>query len=245
MKKLILTLFFISAIVFAQKDYSVHSFKVEDEIDRYSPIDPSIGRYEMYRFFVNSGDRYKIEIKTEGFQPGLIIISPQKETILLPSNGGTELIFDSTANVSGAWEMYIIADTSDRGKFEYKMSFAANEVLTLPQNNSFCNVVKYFTEHSIAEFIFLNKNETGKVNWIESSEKDSGELTIQVVNTDEIQDFQAINKKLKNCIGLTWSYKDESSANTKKIVFNDYKLNRYVILLQRGSNSPLLIFGRS
>ncbi|MFH0733690.1 MAG: hypothetical protein V1773_03840 [bacterium] len=223
---LILSPFFVFCQIKTNTEFKVQSFWLEDKLDETSTIDPSYGKYTAFEFDINLNDHFNITVNSTEFTPYMFISSPSGKNIFAyPEKGANTAELDTVANERGKWNLYVVCDTLEKGKFSLTIRFTDKKSYQFPTGNDFCTYLKYFIAHGNADFRFIKKRSKsiGINNWqppIKFPQSINSFISYEnrfVFNTlfysgsDEKtadQTYAKIRKNMIDCIGKSWMSKD-------------------------------------
>lgn len=210
MKKILVYLLVICGYVYSQSiDYKVSSFSISDNLGIKSFVDLEIGKYEVYEFSMNEGDRYAFDLSAEGFWPAVFLRSPNgKFTIKYPKHD-YQIHHDSVAVESGKYEIYVIGDTTAVGKFELTMWFTDKSSYSLKSDTEFCDALRFYSAHADADFYFL-KNRVLRFPGTSAVKFDERKTAVnaELYHSNNVEflsaKFEELKEEVKDCLGPEW-----------------------------------------
>ncbi len=261
MKIKVLILFFLALRVFPQSaDFNVRSFVIKDELKSSDPVEENLGRFNNFEIHLNRGDKVAIDFQSENFTPLIVFVSPEgKKQVYYPKNGKT-IKFTQNINESGNWNLFIVGGKDDFGKYVCRVSFADSNAVKIKPLKNLCELLKYFSAHSDARFVFvkdfadklksLYEKPEAKITSVKLDEENNLILTLDVKNT--AQAFENISAALYECFE-DWNIKeserrDKDGKKTKTItaIESNVKTPRIIKIStvnSNGNNKLILKFG--
>lgn len=221
MKKVFLILFLFALSAFAQEDeIRIENFVITNQINQQDMFDSNLGRFDVYELDLNVGDTVNLELTAEAFIPMLILMAPSQEYFLeMPQNNSSEVSLSAKIDESGKWFLYVVGDSTDEGTYSVKTYFASSKALVINPDDSFCDKLNFYIEHSFADFHFLeDKN-------IYSFAEAEGKVILDSDNNLKFtfyQDkdygkamniFDDVAEKVRDCLGAELSTLNPNSEN--------------------------------
>lgn len=229
---------------------NVYSYTIKDSLTYYSPVDPRYGRYEAYTITVGKGDELDIKLISKDFWPSFFLVSPSKKTTIVHAQKyGNIAEFKDIMTQTGNYDLYVISDTTETGKYSIMISFASANFIHLKKNAGFCESLDFIVNHANAEFIFL-KGKSFKKNNYDSNTKITGSLSNKIIHnkiwefhsllfkSKNLNDAETFYRKLvsrvNNCLGETWW--DEEKPARKDII----KQHKFTQSSTKGTNTVIV-----
>ena len=261
MKIKVLILFFLALRIFPQSaDFNVRSFVIKDELKSSDPVEENLGRFNNFEIHLNSGDKVAIDFQSENFTPLIVFVSPEgKKQVYYPKNGKT-IKFTQNINESGNWNLFIIGGKDDFGKYVCRVSFADSNAVKIQPLKNLCELLKYFSAHAEARFVFvkdfadklksLYEKPEAKITSVKFDEENNSNLTLDVKNS--AQAFENISDALYECFE-DWNIKESKRRNkdgnkikTITAIESNVKTPRIIKIStvdSNGNNKLILKFG--
>lgn len=264
MKKFINIALFLSLsiLIYAQENkFTVEQFTIDGELTMEDIFQPDFGKFDPYEFYLNQGDRIRIEL-TAAFPPMLVIVSPSEQSkILYPENGNPTAIFDSEIRESGTWFVYVVGDSADTGAYQIFARYAAKDFITLEPNQDFCKNIDYIVTHARADFFFLQNRDIQKspegwesntlINGAKSAmviEEGKNKYSALMYRGDLKEEaelvYNYLSEKIKNCLSV-WKTNEENSGDDRKLSFSilDESVTKNAeLVMSSGSEYSVKIF---
>ena len=157
MKKILFLLLIAFSISSAQnEELRVEHFTINEQLTQNDMFDSNLGRFDVYELDLNSGDTVNLSLTTESFIPMLILMAPSQEYFLeMPQNGRGEVRLSAKIDEAGKWYLYVVGDSTDSGSYKVDTYFASEKSMQIKADDSFCEKLLFYIEHSYADFYFL------------------------------------------------------------------------------------------
>ncbi|MFH1194454.1 MAG: hypothetical protein V1720_02000 [bacterium] len=235
-KSIIIIFFLFVSLSFAQQTkFTVEQFTIDGELTMEDLLQPEFGKFDPYEFYLNQGDRIRIEL-TAAFPQMLVIIAPSEQSkVLYPENGNDAAIYDSEISESGTWFVYVVGDSSDVGAYQIFARYTSKDFIRIAPNQDFCANINFVLTHTRAELFFLENRDFPKtsVGW-ESNTLINGAVSASVIEGEkniyeavmyegDIKEeaelvYNYVSEKLKNCL-TDWEVIEKKMDSARIINF--------------------------
>ncbi|RMF59550.1 MAG: hypothetical protein D6748_06150 [Calditrichaeota bacterium] len=252
----VILFFFQPHALSAQSPYQVSYAILQDTLTVQDEFSPEIGRFDVFEFDLNTGDKIDIELISPHFIPTLVLLSPSDSVYTnLPSGSLTTIHFSYTIEETGKWLVLVIGDSASSGAYLLKCRWASAQALRPSEEADFCDQVDFLLAHLNADFAFLKEpplpGEEKEV-WtptyildgaleaiITDPRAEKYEATMYSGNNPQNAEsiYQSLLGKLRFCLGEKW--KMESSPWQVGNAITPYKI-RYTKFTE--ANSPAARF---
>ncbi len=160
---LLLILVITSGTLPAQSEFQVEFYKSKGELTKNDLYKRDFGRYKGFEIPVNKGEAGNFVVFSKSFRPSLIL-TDEKGNIVKQSPGRDEntVLLSAVFPSGGNYVLFIVADSSARGAYEFQYGFAAGNSITLEPGAGFKKGMHFLLEHSKAYFLFFENPLDGK-----------------------------------------------------------------------------------
>jgi hypothetical protein len=244
---LLLTVLFVLTILpdssFAQQlTFNVKSFVINDSLKITDPVDAQLGRVNNFEIYLNNNDFVSIQFTTDNFVPLILFVSPSGSKNVFNSTNGKQITFTKKINETGNWELYIIGGKDGVGEYKCRVNFADSAALIKKGNLKECDFFRFVTEHSEADFIFIqdlikNNFRDLRANGFSADSSyitKDGSLKIIMKSKNPARLFKRLTDNIGDCF-TDWKIRE---GKLRKV--NDNYI-RVTSLIESGKKSPRFI----
>jgi len=241
-------IFFVSILIFSlfaikvypQSEFQVEFYKSRGELQKNDLYKKDFGRYKGFEIPANKGEAGSFVVYSPSFKPALIL-TDEKGNIIKQTAGRDEhtAILSTVFPSNGNFVLFMVADSSSRGEFDFQYGFASETSIAAPVNSGFKKEMEYLLEHAKAYFLFFEYPIEGKNLFckIDNAEdvniETDGSYNAVFFKGEDINAAQAkfaeYSAKLSGCFDSGW--KKESSEWKQ----NNKVREKYILFKEKGS----------
>lgn len=244
MKNISLTIFAILVSILlihsdikAQSGFQIEFYKSNGTLKGTDLYRKEFGRYKGFEIPANKGEAGSFVVYSPKFKPALFL-ADEKGNLIKQTPGRDEhtAILATTFPASGNYILFLVADSSSRGEYDFQYAFASENSLSLPPNAEFKTAIHYLTEHAKAYFLFFDNPVEGKNSFykIEGAAdvftETDGSYHAVYYKGDDLTSAQniysSITSKLPMCFDSNWlkevsDWKENKSIKEKYIIYKE------------------------
>lgn len=234
---LLFSFFINSNLLYSQSEFQVEFYKSKGDLLKSDLYKKDFGRYKGFEIPVNKGEAGSFVVYSPKFKPSLIL-TDEKGNVIKQTQGRDEntALLSTVFPGSGNYVLFLVADSSARGGYDFQYSFASEKSLTLPPDADFRKAISYLTEHAKAYFLFFEN----PVEGINSFYKIAGAADVSITREgaynavyfkgDDLNAAQVVYSdlfsKLSPCFDFNWKkevsdWKTNNSIREKYIQFKE------------------------
>lgn len=160
---MLLILVIASAELPGQSEFQVEFYKSKGELTKSDLYKRDFGRYKGFEIPVNKGEAGNFVVYSKSFKPSLILTDEKGNVIKQsPGRDANTVLLSSLFPSSGNYVLFIVADSSARGAYEFQYGFASESSFSLAPGSGFKKGIHYLLEHAKAYFLFFENPIEGK-----------------------------------------------------------------------------------
>ena len=153
---LLLLLLSLSGLIHAQDDYTVTQLTFLESLSFDDEQEKGFGRFDAFEFEADEGDRVRIDVEANLFDPTLLLISPDDSTFVFPTRTGQRAVsHDLILPMGGVWLLVVRGDSLALGPYEVRCRRAALNSLTVDESADICEQLHFLAAHANADFVFV------------------------------------------------------------------------------------------
>ena len=235
---LMVLIFLISAVINrAQSPFQVEFYKSKGMLTKADLVKKDFGRYKGFEIPANKGEAADFVIYSPSFKPSLVLADEKGSVIKqVPGRDEHTAILSAVFPKSGNYILYLVADESASGEYDFQYAFTNENSLSLAPDADFKTAVSYLAEHAKAYFLFFDNPVDGKDTFYKMKdatdvnlERDGSYSAVFYKGNDMVAAqgiFVELSDKLKECFNSDWEkyttdWKTEKNIREKYIQFKE------------------------
>jgi len=227
---LIVILLFLYAVssTYAQSDFQVEFYKSKGTLGKTDLYKKDFGRYKGFEIPANKGEAGSFVVYSSRFKPSLILTDPKGGIVKQsPARDQNTVLLSVLFPESGNYILFLVADSTSTGEYEFQYGFASEKSLTLSPDADFTKAISYLTEHAKSYFLFFEnpvegKNSFYKLNGaVDVAVERDGSYSAVFYKGDELNaanaKFAELSGKLALCFDHNWKKETSDWIKNKTI----------------------------
>jgi hypothetical protein len=152
-----------NCLIYAQTDFQVEFYKSKGVLGKADLYKKDFGRYKGFEIPANKGEAGSFVVYSPNFRPSLFLTDPKGNIVKqAPSRDQNTVLLSVLFPEGGNYILFLVADSTSTGEYEFQYSFASEKSLTLSPDADFKTAIAYLTEHAKSYFLFFENPVEGK-----------------------------------------------------------------------------------
>jgi hypothetical protein len=221
----------------AQSEFRVEFYKSKGEISKSDLYKKDFGRYKGFEIPANKGEAGSFVVYSPEFKPSLVLTDEKGNVIKqVPGRDEHTAILSAMFPNSGNYVLFLVADSTSKGNYEFQYGFASENSITLAPGTDFVKGMAYLLEHAKAYFLFFENAVEGKNSFfkIENAADvnigSDGSYNAVFYKGNELNAAQVIfselSVKINSCFDSNWKkelteWKQNKNIREKYVMFTE------------------------
>ena len=228
---------FLNIELNAQQEFQVEFYKSKGILQKSDLYKKDFGRYKGFEIPANKGEAGSFVVYSPKFKPSLVLTDEKGNVVIqTPARDEHTAILSTIFPKNGNYVLFMVADSSAKGEYEFQYGFASENSIQLSENAEFKSAVNYLLEHAKAYFLFFENPVEGKNSFYKLTGAadvnigSDGSYNAVFYKGDNLEAaqvlFAELSIKLNTCFDAGWKkelsdWKQNKSISEKSLLFKE------------------------